>query len=79
MAPGCIPLSPTFSRVPHEAKHHRPIAKSLKGLGESQLAIAEATGINQGNLSKFLRGERSLSLETFALLCENLRLTLVAK
>jgi transcriptional regulator with XRE-family HTH domain len=55
------------------------LRKAVKDSGESQLAIAEATGINQGNLSKFLRGERSLSLESFALLCQHLKLALVAK
>jgi hypothetical protein len=37
--------------------------------GEWQLSISEATGIDQGNLSRFLRGERSLYLENFAVLC----------
>ena len=55
------------------------LRKAVKESGESQIAIAEATGINQGNLSKFLRGERSLSLESFAELCQHLKLTLVAK
>ena len=37
--------------------------------GESQLSISESTGIDQGNLSRFLRGERGLSLDNFAVLC----------
>ena len=41
-----------------------------------QLSIAEATGISQGNLSKFLRGERGLSLENFAVLCDYFKLKL---
>jgi transcriptional regulator with XRE-family HTH domain len=45
--------------------------------GGTQLEIAAKTGINQGNLSKFLRGERSLSLENAAALCAYLDLHLV--
>jgi len=44
--------------------------------GESKLAIAEATGINQGNLNRFMRGERGLSLDNFAKLCQYLKLSL---
>jgi transcriptional regulator with XRE-family HTH domain len=44
--------------------------------GKTQVEIADATGINQGNLSKFLRGERSLSLENVAALCAELGLHL---
>ena len=47
--------------------------------GESQLSIADATGINQGNLSKFLRGKRNLSLENFAVLCNYFKLKLVMR
>ena len=44
--------------------------------GETQVEIAAATGIDQGHLSKFLRSERSLSLESAAKLCSHLKLRL---
>jgi transcriptional regulator with XRE-family HTH domain len=53
----------------------RAIAES----GESQNAIAEAIGIDQGNLNRFVNGERGVSMETFAELCEYLRLDLVRR
>ena len=46
---------------------------------ESQLAIATALGIDQGNLNRFVRGERSISLETAAKLCEYLKLDLIRR
>jgi transcriptional regulator with XRE-family HTH domain len=46
------------------------LRKAIEASGESQLAIGEATGINQGNLNRFLRGERGRSLENFAKLCQ---------
>jgi hypothetical protein len=55
------------------------LRKAVRDSGETQFAISESTGIAQGNLSKFLRGERSLTLENFTRLCQHLRLTLVAK
>jgi transcriptional regulator with XRE-family HTH domain len=50
------------------------LRKVIIDSGESQLSIADATGINQGNLSKFLRDERNLSLENFAVLCDYFKL-----
>ncbi len=55
------------------------LRKAINDSGESQLSIAEATGINQGNLSRFLRDERSLSLENFAVLCDYFKLKLVKR
>ena len=55
------------------------LRKAIVDSGESQLAISEATGINQGNLSKFLNGERGLSLDNFAELCSYFKLKLVAR
>ena len=52
------------------------LRKAIRESGETQLAISEATGTAQGNLSKFLKGERGLSMENFALLCDHLRLRL---
>jgi transcriptional regulator with XRE-family HTH domain len=55
------------------------LRKAIRASGQTQLEIAEATGIPQGNLSRFLRGERGLSLESFARLCVHLGLSLVQK
>ena len=55
------------------------LRKAIRDSGETQLAIAEATGIPQGNLSKFLRGDRGLSLKSYAVLCEYFGLRLVGK
>lgn len=55
------------------------LRKAIEESGETQTALAAATGINQGNLSKFLSGERGLSLEHFAKLCQYLGLTLADK
>lgn len=52
------------------------LRKAIRESGETQLAIAEATGVAQGNLSRFLRGERGLSLDSFAKLCRHFRLHL---
>jgi transcriptional regulator with XRE-family HTH domain len=65
---------------PQEGSMKRNVIDQLRKViidsGESQLSIADATGINQGNLSKFLRDERNLSLENFAVLCDYFKLKL---
>lgn len=50
----------------------RAIAKS----GKSQVEIARATGISRPMLNRFVRGERSISLESAAALCRYLKLRL---
>ena len=55
------------------------LRKVIIDSGESQLSIADATGINQGNLSKFLRDERNLSLENYAVLCTYFKLELASR
>jgi len=55
------------------------LRKAIVDSGESQLSISEATGINQGNLSKFLNGERGLSLDNFAELCTYFKCRLVSR
>ena len=44
--------------------------------GKSQAEIARRTGIDRSMLNQFIRGERSLSLESAAALCRYLRLRL---
>lgn len=53
------------------------LRKAIAESGESQLSIANALDIDQGNLNRFVRGERSISFETAAKLCEYLKLDLV--
>ena len=55
------------------------LRKVIIDSGESQLSIADATGINQGNLSKFLRDERNLSLDNYAVVCTYFRLKLAPR
>ena len=52
---------------------------AIRESGQTQLAISAATGIPQGNLSKFLSGERGVSIENFALLCDHLKLKLTKR
>lgn len=45
----------------------------------SQYAISQATEVDNGILSRFVRGERTISLETAATLCKHLGLELVRR
>jgi transcriptional regulator with XRE-family HTH domain len=55
------------------------LRKAIAESGESQLSIANAVAIDQGNLNRFVRGERSISIETAAKLCEYLKIDLVRR
>jgi len=55
------------------------LRKAIAESGESQLSIANAVDIDQGNLNRFVRGERSISIETAAKLCQHLKLDLVRR
>jgi len=52
------------------------LRRATAACGESQSEIARQTGIDRAMLNQFLRGERSLSLETAATLCGFLGLAL---
>jgi len=52
------------------------LRKALRESDESQLAIAKAVEIDQGNLNRFINGERGISLETAARFCSHLKLEL---
>ena len=52
------------------------LRKAIKGSGETQYAISKATGVDQSVLSRFLKRERTISLETAARLCKYLGLEL---
>jgi plasmid maintenance system antidote protein VapI len=55
------------------------LRKALRESDESQLAIAKAVEIDQGNLNRFINCERGISLETAAKLCTYLKLELVKR
>lgn len=52
------------------------LREAIEKSGKTQTSISEATGVDQGNLSKFLNGERGLSLDSFAVLCKYFKLKL---
>ncbi len=52
------------------------LRRALEGCGESRYSIAQATGIQESSLSRFVRGHSGLSLEAVDLLCAHLGLEL---
>jgi plasmid maintenance system antidote protein VapI len=52
--------------------------KAIETCGESRYAISKATGIDQSALSRFIHGERGLSMDVMDRLGEYLGLKLVA-
>ena len=54
------------------------LRQAVNESGMSRNAIARATGIDKGALSRFVHGERGLSLATLDVLAELLRLRVVA-
>ena len=52
---------------------------AIKHSGETQYAIAQATGVSQSVLNRFINGERGISLETAAKLCAYLDLDLAPR
>lgn len=55
------------------------LRRAIRESGESQLSIAQGTGIDQPNLNKFVAGKRSISLESAAAICAYLKLDLVSR
>lgn len=55
------------------------LRKAISESDESQAAIAEATGIAQPHLNRFINGARGISFENAAVLCDYLKLELVSK
>ena len=53
-----------------------PKRRTIVESGESEYAIGKATGVSQSVLSRFVRSERGISLETAAVLCDHLNLAL---
>jgi plasmid maintenance system antidote protein VapI len=55
------------------------LQQAIKRSGETQYAIAHATGISQSVLNRFINGERGISLETAAKLCQYFDLDLAPR
>jgi transcriptional regulator with XRE-family HTH domain len=52
------------------------LRQAIGGCGLSLTQLAKATGVNKGQLSRFMRKERSLTLRAVAKLCAYLGLSL---
>lgn len=65
------------------SKKHLPLTEQLrqaiKTCGETRYAIAKATGVDQSTLSRFVSGERGLSMEALDAVAEHLGLELADK
>jgi transcriptional regulator with XRE-family HTH domain len=53
------------------------LRRAMRESGETEYAIAKASGVSQSVVNRFLSSERGISLETAAKLCEYLKLDLV--
>jgi transcriptional regulator with XRE-family HTH domain len=63
---------------PH-AKLSDQIRQAIVDSGETRYRISKATGINEAAQSKFVHGERGLSLESLDALAEYLHLEIVMR
>jgi transcriptional regulator with XRE-family HTH domain len=54
------------------------LRRAMRDSGETEYAIAKASGVSQSVVNRFVSGERGISLETAAKLCEYLGIELVA-
>jgi transcriptional regulator with XRE-family HTH domain len=55
------------------------LRRAMRESGETEYAIAKASGVSQSVVNRFLSSERGISLETAAKLCEYLKLDLVRR
>jgi plasmid maintenance system antidote protein VapI len=55
------------------------LRSAMERSGKTQYAIAQATGISQSVVNRFVNGERGISLETAAKLCQYLDLDLAPR
>ena len=53
--------------------------KAIKASGQSCYAIAKVTGIGTSQLSRFMSGQRGLSVESLTALCDHLGFEIVLK
>jgi transcriptional regulator with XRE-family HTH domain len=52
------------------------LRRAIADSGQTEYAIAKGSGVSQSVLSRFVRGERSIGMETAAKLCQYLKLDL---
>lgn len=52
------------------------LRQAMRDSGQTEYAIAKASGVNQSVVNRFVNGERGISLETAAKLCDYLDLDL---
>lgn len=52
------------------------LRQAMLDSGQTEYAIAKASGVNQSVVNRFLSGERGINLETAAKLCLHLNLNL---
>jgi transcriptional regulator with XRE-family HTH domain len=60
------------------SKFSEQLRRAIEQSELSRYAIGKATGIDQGQLSRFATGKGGMSVEAIDLVCELLRLKLVA-
>ena len=53
------------------------LRRAMRDSGETEYAIAKASGVSQSIVNRFVSGERGISLETASKLCAYLKLDLV--
>ena len=53
------------------------VREAIGDCGETRYRISQDTGIDESTLSKFYHGQRGMSLDSFDLLCQYLRLRVV--
>jgi plasmid maintenance system antidote protein VapI len=61
---------------PRKADIVDQLRAAIKKSGETEYAIAKAAGVHTSVMSRFMRGDRGISLETAARLCDHLGMTL---
>jgi transcriptional regulator with XRE-family HTH domain len=55
------------------------LRQAIRDSGQTEYAIAKGSGVSQSVVNRFVNGERSISLETAAKLCQYLDLDLVPR
>jgi transcriptional regulator with XRE-family HTH domain len=55
------------------------LRRAMRESGETEYAIAKASVVSQSVVNRFVSGERGISLETAAKLCEYLEIELVRR
>jgi transcriptional regulator with XRE-family HTH domain len=66
-------MTPKLRSIVEQLRH------AIKHSDQTQYAIAQGSGVSQSVVNRFVHGERTISLETAAKLCEYLDLDLVPR